>query len=156
LASKYLEDMDVGERLDLGSHTFTAEEIKSFAQRFDPQLFHLDETAAAHSHFGALCASGWHTAAVCMRLLVDARARAAAHGEPQPDYGVSPGIRDLRWIKPVYAGDTISYVSEIVEVRPLATRPDWGLVSARSTGTNQRGEVVYSIIGSVFVRRRPG
>jgi acyl dehydratase len=151
----YLEDMEVGERLDLGSHTFTAEEIKSFARRYDPQLFHLDEEAAARSHFGALCASGWHTAAACMRLSVDARARAATRGEGEPDFGVSPGIRDLRWSKPVYAGDTVSYVREIVEVRPLATRPGWGLMSARCTGTNQRGEVVYSVIGSVLVRRRP-
>jgi acyl dehydratase len=156
----YLEDMSVGERIELGSHTFTAEEIKSFGARYDPQLFHLDEAAAARSHFGALCASGWHTAAVGMRLFVDARRRAdeaqRQRGEPVAEYGVSPGVRDIRWSRPVYAGDTISYASEIVELRPVASRPGWGLVSARSTGINQRGELVYSAIGSGFVQRRPG
>jgi acyl dehydratase len=155
----FFDDMRVGERMDLGRHTFTAEEIKTFARRYDPQAFHLDEEAAAHSHFGALCASGWHTAAVCMRLLVETRKRltqaAREHGQPVAEYGVSPGIRDVRWTKPVYAGDTIAYACEIVELRALASRPGWGLLRTRCTGTNQRGQLVYSVVGSVFVRGRP-
>jgi acyl dehydratase len=156
----YFEDMTVGDRIELGSHTFTSDEIKSFARRYDPQLFHLDEVAAARSHFGALCASGWHTAAVCMRLLIDTRQREdearRARGEPVAQCGVSPGVRDIRWSKPVYAGDIISFVSEIVELRPVASRPGWGLAAARNTGTNQRGEQVYSVVGAGFVERRPG
>jgi acyl dehydratase len=155
---KFFEDLAMGDRLELGSHTFTAEEIKSFARSYDPQLFHVDEEAAARSHFGALCASGWHTAAICMRLFVDARRRQAdgmrQRGEPVASFGVSPGVRDIRWLKPVYVGDTIAYASEIVQLRALATRPGWGLLSAHSTGTNQHGDLVYSVIGAVFVERR--
>ncbi len=155
----YFEDMTVGERIELGSHNFTADEIKAFARRYDPQLFHLDEAAAARSHFGALCASGWHTAAIAMRLLVDSHQREAEarreRGEPAVQYGVSPGVRDIRWSKPVYVDDTISYASEIVELRAVASRPGWGLAAARSTGTNQHGELVYSAVGAVFVQRRP-
>jgi acyl dehydratase len=155
----YFEDMTIGDRIELGSHTFTTDEIKSFARRYDPQMFRLKEEAARRSHFGALCASGWHTAAVCMRLLVDRRRRLAEaqrrRREPVADYGPSPGVRDIRWFKPVYAGDTISYASEIVELRPVPSRPGWGLVAARSTGTNEHGELVYAVIGSVFVQRRP-
>ena len=156
---KFFEDLAIGDRLELGSHTFSAEEIKSFARRYDPQLFHVDEAAAVHSHFGGLCASGWHTAAICMRLFVDARRRQAQEmrqrGEPVANFGVSPGVRDIRWLKPVYVGDTISYATEIVELRVLATRRGWGLLSARSSGTNQHGDEVYSVIGAVFVQRRP-
>jgi acyl dehydratase len=156
----YFEDMRVGDRIELGSHTFTADEIKSFARRYDPQLFHVDEAAAARSHFGKLCASGWHTAAVCMRLLIDTRRREdearRARGEPVAQYGVSPGVRDIRWSRPVYVDDIISFASEIVELRPVASRPGWGLVAARNTGTNQRGEIVYAVVGAGFIERRPG
>jgi len=159
LAMSYFEDVTLGQRTELGSHTFTAEEIKAFARRYDPQLFHVDEAVAARSHFGALCASGWHIGAVGMRLFVDTRRREdearRRRGEPVANYGVSPGIRDVRWMKPVYVGDTISYASEIVELRPAMSRPGWGLVSARTTGANQGGELVYSTIGVVFVQRRP-
>src|ERR1700693_2322214 len=108
----YFEDMTVGQRVELGSHAFTAEEIKAFARTYDPQLFHVDEDAAARSHFGALCASGWHTAAIGMRLLIDTRKSEdevrRLKGEPVANYGVSPGVRDIRWTKPVYVGDVIS------------------------------------------------
>jgi len=156
----YFEDIAIGQRTELGTHTFTAEEIKAFARKYDPQLFHVDEAAAARSHFGALCASGWHTGAVGMRLFVDTRTREddarRARGEQVANYGVSPGMRDVRWTKPVYVGDTISYASEIVDLRPVASRPGWGLVSARTTGTNQHGDIVYAAVGAVFVQRRPG
>jgi acyl dehydratase len=154
----YFEDLRVGDRTDVGSHTFTADEIKAFAREFDPQSFHLDEESAARSHFGALCASGWHTAAVCLRHIVDDRHRRQVErrrrGEPVAKTGPSPGFRDLRWPKPVYAGDTISFATEIVELRDLAKRPDVGLRIAHNTGTNQRGELVYSVLSSSYVERR--
>jgi len=155
---KYLEDIRVGETTDLGSHTFTAEEIKSFARRFDPQPFHLDEAAAARSHFGGLIASGWHTGATCIRLIVQHRLREEeamrARGEPVGRTGPSPGFRDLKWLKPVYAGDTIAFAGEIIETRPVVSRPDKGLVFARNTGINQAGELVFSFISCIFVDRR--
>jgi acyl dehydratase len=154
----YFEDFRVGTRIELGSHTFTADEIKSFAREFDPQPFHVDEEAAARSHFGALCASGWHTAALCLRLLVEDRHRRQAElrsrGEPVAKTGPSPGLRDLRWPKPVYVGDTISFATEIVELRDVAKRPGVGLRIARNTGTNQRGELVYSVLSSTYIERR--
>jgi acyl dehydratase len=145
---KYFEDLAIGERTLFGSHTFAADEIKAFAARYDPQLFHLDEAAAARSHFGALCASGWHTAAVCMRLLVDCRRRedeaSRVRGEPVAQTGPSPGVRDLKWLKPVHVGDTITYQGEIVALRALASRPQWGLMTGLNSGTNQRRELVVS------------
>jgi len=156
----YFEDLRVGAHTEVGSHTFTADEIKAFAREFDPQPFHLDEEAAARSHFGALCASGWHTAAVCLRHVVLARQRQQAElrqpGEPVARTGPSPGLRDLKWPRPVYVGDTIAFAQEIVELRPVASRSDVGLRVARHTGTNQRGELVYSVLSSTFIERRAG
>jgi acyl dehydratase len=157
---KFFEDVRVGETIAIGRHTFTAEDIKSFAARFEPQPFHLDEAAAAGSHFGRLCASGWHTACVWMRLLIDYRRREdderRARGEPVAQLGPSPGFRDLQWLSPVYVGDTVSYGSEVVEARPLNSRPGWGIVFVRNTGVNQRGEAVLTFVSSVFVERRSG
>jgi acyl dehydratase len=156
---KYIEDVRVGDKAEVGSHTFTAEEIKSFAARFDPQPFHLDEAAAARSHFGGLVASGWHTGSVCIRLIVQNRLREEeamqARGEAVGRTGPSPGFRDLKWLKPVYAADTITFASEVIETREVRSRPDKGLVFARNTGTNQEGAVVFSFISVVFVDRRP-
>jgi acyl dehydratase len=155
----YFDDIRIGERREIGRHTFMAEEIKSFAARYDPQLFHLDEKAAEESQFGRLCASGWHTAAVCMRLLLEERRRRTAEmearGEPVGTWGPSPGFRDLKWLRPVYVGDTISYATEPVEARASQSRPGWGVLTMRHTGTNQQGETVYSIVVSAFVQRRP-
>src|SRR5262245_13587883 len=141
---KFYEDIEIGERSDIGLYTFTAESIKAFAARFDPQPFHLDEAAAARSPFGRLAASGWHTACVWMRLLIEHRRREddarRTHGEPVATLGPSPGFRDLQWLKPVHAGDTIAYATEVIDKRPSSTRPQWGLVTARNTGTNQHGE----------------
>ena len=157
---KFFEDMRVGERYEVGRHTFTAEDIKAFARRFDPQLFHVDEEAAKRSHFGALCASGWHTAAIWMRLMIDYHLREdeklRARGEPVATFGPSPGFRELKWLKPVYVGDTITYATEIVELRASNSRPGWGLISVRNTGSNQRGEPVISFISTSFVERRNG
>ena len=158
---RFFEDIEVGQRRELGSFTFTAELIKTFAAQFDPQRFHLDEEEGRNSLFGGLAASGWHVGSVCMKLLVadgqrEAR-EAAARGEKVAVWGPSPGFRELRWIKPVLANDTIHFTSEIETKRSSSTRPQWGILQARNTGTNQRGEVVFSFLATAFVpRRNPG
>ena len=155
---KFFEDIVVGERAELGSHTFTADDIKTFARRYDPQPFHLDEAAAARSHFGALCASGWHTAATWMRLMVEHQVREdaarRARGEAVATLGPSPGFRELKWIRPVYAGDTVKYSTEIIDKRASGSRPGWGIMSIHNTGVNQKGEPVISFISVAFVQRR--
>ena len=155
---RFFEDMEVGDRREVGSFTFTAEAIKKFAAQFDPQRFHLDEEEGRKSPFGGLAASGWHVGSVCMKLLVaDAQRQmreAAARGEKVAVWGPSPGFRELRWLKPVLAGDTISFASEVVSKRTSESRPRWGVLKARQTGTNQRGELVYSMLATAFVPRR--
>lgn len=155
---RFFEDIEVGARRELGSFTFSAEQIKKFAAQFDPQRFHLDEEAGRNSLFGGLAASGWHVGSVCMRLLVEDGKREAeeqaARGEAVATLGPSPGFRDLRWIKPVLAGDVISFASEIVSRRASESRPEWGVLQARHTGTNQRGELVFCVVATAFVPRR--
>jgi len=155
---RYFDDINVGDRMELGAHTFTADDIKTFAAQYDPQAFHMDEAAAARSHFGALCASGWHTIAVWMRLRVlygrREDAERAARGEVIARLGPSPGFRELKWLKPVYDGDTIIYTTEVIEKRASNSRPGWGLMSIRNSGVNQKGEAVISFISVAFVERR--
>ena len=155
---RYFEDVHVGQRRELGSFTFTADLIKAFAVQFDPQRFHLDEEEGRKSLFGGLAASGWHVGSVCMKMMVtdtkrQAKAMAESGGKPVA-WGPSPGFKELRWIKPVLAGDTVSYASEIEAVRSSGSRPDWGIVQIRNSGTNQRGELVFSFLASAFVPRR--
>ena len=154
----FFEEIEIGARRELGSFTFTADAIKKFAAQFDPQRFHLDEEAGRKSLFGGLAASGWHVASVCMKVLVaDGQrqlAEAAARGEQVAVWGPSPGFRELRWIKPVLAGDTIHFSNQVETKRTSSSRPEWGILQARNTGTNQRGEVVFSFLASAFVPRR--
>jgi acyl dehydratase len=156
--SEFFEDLVIGETEPLGSHLFTPEEIKAFARAYDPQPFHLDEAAAEASPFGGLCASGWHTAGIWMRLMVQTRLRKAAarqaEGLPVARMGPSPGFKDLRWILPVYAGDTISYDSTLVEKRASASRPGWGLVTHLNGGTNQMGARVFEFTSTAFWQSR--
>jgi acyl dehydratase len=157
----FFEDINIGRRREVGSFTFTADEIKRFAAKYDPQRFHLSEEEGRNSLFGGLAASGWHVACVCMKLIVTStqqRAReAAARGETIAAGGPSPGFRELRWIKPVMAGDTVSFTSEVESKRTSEKRPEWGIVQIRNTGTNQNGELVFSFLGTAFVpRRHPG
>jgi acyl dehydratase len=155
---RFLEDIELGHRREMGSFTFTADLIKAFAVQFDPQPFHLDEEAAEKSLFGGLAASGWHITAVGMKLLVaDSQrqmAEASARGEVPAVWGPSPGFRELRWLRPVLAGDTISYANEVAAVRATASKPGWGIVQARNTATNQRGEVVCTFLATAFVPQR--
>lgn len=156
---KYLEEYLPGETRIIGSHTFTAEAIKAFASRYDPQAFHLDEEAARHSIFGGLCASGWHTAAIWMQTYLAwverCRAERVAAGLPVARTGPSPGFTDLRWLLPVFPGDTITYRNEVLETRPSASRPQWGLLTVRHIGDNQHGRRAFEFVGKVFIERRP-
>jgi acyl dehydratase len=155
---RFYDDIRVGDRAELGSHLFTAEEIKLFAGQFDPQPFHVDEHEGSRSHFGGLVASGWHTASIWMRKLVDYRRREAeamrARGERIPQVGPSPGFRDLRWYRPVFPGDTIFYAVEVIDMRVSESRPDRGVVTLLGSGQNQHGVRVISFESVTFVERR--
>src|SRR3954452_1957212 len=155
---RFFEDMEIGARREIGSFTFPAHAIKKFAAQFDPQAFHLDEEAGRSSLFGGLAASGWHVGSVCMKLLVADGQRmtreAIARGEEVAIWGPSPGFRELRWVRPVLAGDSISFSSVVETKRTSDKRPEWGILQARNTGTNQRGELVYSFLATAFVPRR--
>ena len=154
----FFEDRVIGETGDLGSHTFTREETLAFAREYDPQPFHLDEEAARASLFGGLCASGWHTAAHLIRGIIVTRAKpnteVVANGGRRAVYGPSPGFRDLRWLKPVYVGDTISYRGRLIEKTDLKSRPNRGLLASAMQGRNQRGEIVFAVTSLVLADRR--
>ncbi|NEU10887.1 MaoC family dehydratase [Methylobacterium sp. BTF04] len=155
---EFLKDAPLGARRDLGSHVFTPEAIIAFAKAYDPQVFHLDAEAARRTQFGALCASGWHTAAVWMKRLHITRERDLAFtglSGPTPKLGPSPGFRDMRWLVPVYAGDTIRYACSLTEARRTASRPGWGLANHHNTGINQHGVTVFEFTGSVFIEWEP-
>lgn len=152
-AARFFDDVVPGRAIDLDPVTFTPDLITGFARRFDPQPFHLDPAAAEAGFFGGLAASGWQSAAGWMRGFANRLERLAETGG-RPQIGVSPGFRDLRWLRPVYAGDTIRYSCEPVEKRPLASRPGWGVVTSRNAGWNGRGEPVLTFTGSAFWRMR--
>ena len=140
-------DIAVGDRFRFGAYEFTAERIKRFAAAWDPQRFHLDEAAAVDGPFGRLTASGWHTASVMMRLQVD-----YFRGLPDPPrFGPSPGFDDLKWLKPVYAGDRIAYAGRVVAKRLSRSRPGLGIVSMEFSGDNQDGDPVFRMTAHVFV-----
>lgn len=154
----FLGQAEIGTTRDLGAHRFEAEAIVAFARAYDPQVFHLDAEAARATHFGALCASGWQTAAVWMKRLNATFARDiafTARSGPVPQLGPSPGFKDLQWLRPVYAGDTIRYASRLVDRRASASRPGWGIATHHNTAQNQRGEPVFAFTGSVFWQWEP-
>lgn len=142
----YYEDFDVGDTREFGERTVTKGEIVEFAERYDPQPFHVDEEAAAESMFGGLIASGWHTAAICMRMFVDNMADEAWLG--------ARGVDDLRWIRPVRPGDTLSAGAEVVGKRPDEENPHVGYVDSKLTAYNQDDEPVISWVGLGIVKRR--
>ncbi|HEV7912992.1 MAG TPA: MaoC family dehydratase [Albitalea sp.] len=145
----FWEDLQPGSVRELGTTSVTAEEVKEFAAKYDPQPFHLDEEAGRASLFGGLCASGWHTAALAMRLTVDNMLRhSASRG--------SPGLDSLRWLKPVYPGDQLSLRHTILEAKAMRKRPDTGLVNSRWELFNQDGAKVMQMEGwGMFGRRQP-
>ena len=145
----HFEDFEEGETHRFGAHTFTAEEIVAFARQYDPQPFHVDTAAAKDSAFGGLIASGWHTAAVWMRLYVDALlSRAASMG--------SPGLEELRWLKPVRPGDTLSASLTVLGRSPSRHRPDRGTIHFRGEMRDGGGEVVLRMTGRGYFARRGG
>lgn len=154
----HFEDVVIGDLRDIGSHTFEREAIFAFAREYDPQPFHLDEEAGKRSLFGGLSASGWHTASIFIRKIVDARKKHArdieAAGNTLAAWGPSPGFRNLQWPKPVLVGDTVSFRQKVIEKRDLKSRPKTGLVVTRSEGRNQKGEIVYKFTGQMLVERR--
>jgi acyl dehydratase len=143
----YLEDIFVGQRFVTGTHTLTAEAIKSFARDFDPQPFHTDEAAAKDTFFGGLAASGWHTAAVTMRLQIDS-------GPPIAGGMIGAG-GELSWPRATRPGDTLHVESEVMEVTPSKSKPERGFITLKSETKNQRGEVVQLFIVKLLVWRRP-
>ena len=146
--ARYLEDFAVGQTFGSGRVRVDAERIKSFAAEFDPQPFHLDEDAAHGTIFGGLAASGWHTAALSMRLLVESELR--------PIGGiVGAGFDEFRWPRPVRPGDELHLKSEVLEVRPSKSHPEQGLIKVRTTTLNQAGEPVQILVANLVVRRRP-
>jgi acyl dehydratase len=147
-ATLYFEDLAVGHRFGTGTVTVEPEMIRAFAADFDPQPFHLDDEAARGSLFGGLVASGWHTAALTMKLLVG--------GELKIVGGlIGMGAEDLRWPRPVRPGDVLRVVSEVLDLRPSKSRPDRGIVRVRNTTLNQDDQPVMVAVVSMVVPRRP-
>ena len=147
-AVRYLEDFAVGDRFQTGSVTVSEHDVVSFAEQFDPQDFHLDRAAAAGSPFGDLVASGWHTAAITMRIMVDSRVLGAS-----PMIGL--GVEALKWPRPVRPGDVLSATVEVLEIRPSASNPARGTIRILTTTVNQSGETVYEMTSTVLAPRRP-
>jgi acyl dehydratase len=144
----YLDDFQVGQRFMSGSHAVDEDQITRFAREFDPQPFHLDDGAAKGTLFAGLAASGWHTAAITMRLLVDGGAPIAG--------GIVGLGGEISWPSPTRPGDVLQVESEVVQVTPSRSRPDRGIVTMRCETRNQRGDVVQTFVAKVVVPRRPG
>jgi acyl dehydratase len=145
---RYLEDFEVGQKFGSSTLEVSEDAIKSFAAEFDPQPFHLDDAAARASIFGGLAASGWHTAALTMRLLVGS--------DVKPAGGiVGAGFDEFRWPRPVRPGDALRIEAEVLEVRPSRSRPEQGMIKLRTTTLNQRNEPVQISVGNLVVPRRP-
>ena len=144
----YFEDFEVGKTINVGSRTIAEEEIIAFARQFDPQPFHVDKVAAEKSMYGGIIASGWHTCAIMMRLMVDGFLRESA------SLG-SPGVDEIRWLKPVRAGDTLSVTTTALEARPSESKPDRGVVFTEWRAVNQHGELVATVKGRGMFGRRP-
>lgn len=146
---QYFEDIEVGARQSFGAYRVTREEVIAFARQYDPQPFHLSDEAAAKTHFGRLSASGWHTCAMAMAMLVEnlTRHRQAGLG--------SPGVDELRWLRPVYPGDTLRCEGEVLEKRVSETRPEMGIFKSRLTVYNQDDVAVLSMVSNGLIATRP-
>jgi acyl dehydratase len=145
----YLEDMKVGQKASFGNYRVTRAEVIDFASKYDPQPFHLDDDAAAKPHFGRLSASGWHTAAMTMSMLVENLKNAKQAGLG------SPGLDELRWLKPVYPGDTLRVETELTDVRPSRSRPEMGSIHSLVTVFNQDDVPVMTMKSIGLVATRP-
>ena len=146
---QYFEDIEVGTKSSFGHYEVTREEVIAFAAKYDPQPFHLSDEAAAATHFGRLSASGWHTCAMTMSMVV-------ANLEAYSQAGLgSPGIDELRWLKPVYPGDTLRCETELLEKRPSKSRPEMGSFRSRMTVLNQHDVPVMTFLSIGLIRTRP-
>ncbi len=146
---QYFEDIEVGSTARFGAYPVTREEVTTFAAKYDPQPFHLSDEAAAATHFGRLSASGWHTCAMVMSMVVE-----NLKANEQAGLG-SPGIDELRWLKPVYPGDTLGCETEVLEKRRSEKRPEMGIFRSRMTVRNQDGVPVMTFISTGLVSTRP-
>ena len=146
---QYFEDIAVGATARFGAYPVTREEVMAFAAKYDPQPFHLSDEAAAATHFGRLSASGWHTCAMVMSMVVE-----NLRANEQAGLG-SPGIDELRWVKPVYPGDMLGCETEVLEKRRSSSRPEMGIFRSRMTVRNQDGAVVMTFISTGLVSTRP-
>jgi acyl dehydratase len=152
----YFEDVPLGDKITIGSYTFTEENIIAFARKYDPQPFHIDAEAAARSPYGGLIASGWHTAVVWMKLMMSHRRACAIAGEEQSQTNyVSPGVRDLRWLKPVRPGMTLTYTNETIAKLDWPSLPQFGLLEGYNEARNDDGTLVYSFVNRVLIARKP-
>jgi acyl dehydratase len=143
----YLDDLSVGQVFRSGAHQVSAEEIKAFARQYDPQPFHLDEEAAKDTFFGGLAASGWHVAAITMKLLADGAAPLAG--------GIIGGGGEIAWPNPTRPGDVLQVTSEVVAITPSRSRPDRGMITMRSETRNQDGRIAQTLTAKLIVPRRP-
>ena len=146
---QYFEDLEIGRSQSFGNRAVVREEVMEFAAKYDPQAFHLDDEAAAKTHFGRLSASGWHTCAMVMSMLVE-----NLKVNKQAGLG-SPGVDELRWLKPVYPGDTLRCESEILSKRVSATKPEMGFFKSKLTVFNQDNQPVMSMISNGIIATRP-
>jgi acyl dehydratase len=144
----YFEDFEPGRTIEVGSRTLNEEEILAFATQFDPQPFHVNKDAASQSIYGGIIASGWHTCALMMRMMVDGFLSSAA------SLG-SPGVDEIRWMRPVRPGDTLTVTSTVLDARPSSSKPDRGVVHTMWEAKNQDGETVVTVKGMGMFRRRP-
>lgn len=145
----YFEDIEIGRETLFGAYEVTREEVLEFARKYDPQPFHLSDEAAAKTHFGRLAASGWHTCAMAMAVI-------ARHVVQDEQAGLgSPGVDELRWLKPVYPGDTLTVSGRILDKTPSRSKPDLGSFRTQTTVTNQDGVPVMRFTSIVLIRRRP-
>ena len=151
----WFEDIPLNEEVVLGSYTFTEENIVAFARLYDPQPFHIDKNAAEASIYGGLIASGWHTAAVWMKLMIASRRAATAAGaQSVQDNFVSPGVREIKWLKPVRPGTTLTYTNKGIAKLDWSTRPEFGLLEGINEARDAPGALYYSFINRVLIARR--
>lgn len=161
--AQWLEDMELGNRIELGDWLMDEAEMMAFARKYDPQLFHTDHAAAAKSFFGGITASGWFTVACWMRAMIRHRnAQAEKHQKPadetpgpKPLAGPSPGFINLTWPTPVRPGDVISFSATPAEKVLMKSRPQWGIIRSTNEGINQRGELVLRFTGQGMIMRKP-
>ncbi len=152
----WFEDIPLGNKITLGSYAFTEENIIAFARKYDPQPFHVDKDAAARSPYGGLIASGWHTSSVWMKLVIAYRRERIATGEEATQANfVSPGVREIRWPKPVRPGMIVTYTNEPFAKLDWPSLPQYGLIEGKNEAFDQDGTLVYSFINRVLIARHP-